>query len=253
MKHLPRLLHAEALATLVGRRAGVVLALAIAGSVVAGLVAGALLAQLEAGDGETAVAIVSRGSAAQLAITVFASLSIAGPYRDGSWMQSALALPSAALRLLVSVLLVLLVASAVAVVADGAAVAGAAAFAKAGPSALLRAVAVSLFASGIWAVWMAGLAHATRAPMLVLAVGVGLPLLLEPGLASALSLTEVEQVRWLLPTTALRALSEGYVEDPVMLAPVGTEAIGLAIAAVLSWTALAVAAAWIRMRGAQPR
>lgn len=89
--------------------------------------------------------------------------------------------------------------------------------------------------------------------MLVLGIGIGLPLLVEPGVAAGLALVDAAPARWMLPTTALRAVMEGAVDTPVTLAPIGDGAVAVAVAAIGCWTLLAVAAAWARMRSAQPR
>lgn len=237
-------------AMLLGRRPWIPLVIAVAGSALAGLAIGGLLSQAPASsDLEAATAIVARGSAAQLAIVVLASLGVAGPYRDGAWVHEALAHPRPARRLALSLVPMLLPALALAAVSSAAAVAGAAVLVQPGLGAILTATGLHLVASTAWAVWMAALAHATRAPMLVLAVGLALPLIVEPGIGGALVAARLDDLRWLMPSHALRAVVEGVVVDGAVLAPVGDAALRLAAAALALWTAVALLAAFARLRG----
>ncbi|WP_035254969.1 hypothetical protein [Agrococcus lahaulensis] len=245
---------AELVAMLGGRRPWLPLALAVVGSALAGLAAGGLLAQTGASsDLEAATVVVARGSAAQLAIVVLASLGVAAPYRDGSWMHAALANPSAARRLALSIAAMLVPALLLAVLSSAAALAGAAALVRPGAGAVLVAAGIHLATSAAWAVWMAALAHASRSPMLVLAAGLALPLLVEPGIAGALALASLDGLRWLLPGQALRALAEGIVADGAVLARIDAAAMRLGGAAAVGWTAIVVLAAWARMRGSGRR
>jgi hypothetical protein len=245
---------AELAAMVLGRRPWIPGAIALVGSGLAGLAVGGLLSQAAASsDLEAATAIVSRGSAAHLAIAVLASLGVAGPYRDGGWMHAALAHPRPAPRLALTVVPMLLPALILAALSSAAAVAGAAALVQPSLDATLAATGIHLGTCTAWAVWMAALAHASRSPMLVLAVGLALPLIVEPAVSGVLVAAGLGGFRWLMPAQALRALAEGVVVDGAVLAPVGDEPVRLAVAALVGWTAIAVLAAGARLRGARPR
>lgn len=245
---------AELAAMLLGRRLWIPVAIAVVGSALAGLAVGGLLSRAAASsDLEAATAIVARGSAAQLAIVVLASLGVAGPYRDGAWLHAALAHPRPARRLALTAVPMLVPALLLAAVSSATAVAGAAVLVRPSLGAILTATGVHLVASTAWAAWMAALAHATRSPMLVLAVGLALPLIVEPGIGGALVGAGLDGLRWLLPCHALRALAEGTVADGAVLAPIGDDAVRVAASAALGWTVIAVLGAWARLRGTRPR
>ncbi|ERG63902.1 hypothetical protein L332_05390 [Agrococcus pavilionensis RW1] len=245
---------AELATMLLGRRPWIPLTLALVGSGLGGLATGALLAHAAAStDLEAATVVIARGSAAQPAIAVLASLGVAAPYRDGSWMHAALAHPRPAHRLALSIGSTLVPALLLAALSSAAALAGAAALVRPSLDAALVVVSIHLGTAAAWAVWMAALAHASRSPLLVLAVGLALPLLVEPGIAGALALAGLDGVRWLLPGQALRAVSEGIVAGGTVLAPIGAAELRLAAAALVGWSAVAVLAAWARLRGGRPR
>lgn len=245
---------AEVVATVLGRRAWVWLIVAVFGSAVSGLISGGLLSQMSSASAiEQATVIVARGSAAQIAIVVLASAGIAGAYRDGSWMHAALACPNAARRLGIGLAAVLPITVALGAVSAVAAIAGAAPFARADPPALVIAIGLQLLISGIWGLWIISLAHAVRSPLVVLAIGLGLPLVVEPGLGGGFALAGVDGLRWLLPGQALRAVAERAAGEGAVLAGVEDAALVTAILATVGWSALALAGAWWRMRGAQPR
>lgn len=248
-----RLVTAE-LAALRGRRLAVAAAVSAVGSLVGGLAMGALLLPFaEASPVEASTVVVSRGSAAPTAIAVLAALAVAAPYRDGSWMHAALGVPSPVARLVAGAVPIAAIAMGLGAIAVGAAAAGAAVVHPVALGALPLAGAAHVGAIAIWTVWMLGLAHASRSPALTLALGAGLPLVVEPAIAGLLAHSAAAEARWLLPALALRSLAELPVGDgsvldgpPPELAP----AIG---AAAVCWTAVAAVAAWLRARGPLPR
>lgn len=231
-----------------------ILALALAASLAGGLVYGALAARLGDIDAiELQTAVVSRGAATQLAIVLVVLVAVAGPYRDGSWLHAALAEPRPSRRLLVSALPVLACCAALALVSAAAALAGAGLVGRLELSGVALAVSLHLAVSSIWALWVLGLAHAVRSPMLVLAVGAGLPIVVEPAVAGLLTQAELGALRWSLPGQALRAIAELPSAGGGLLQPVPSEALPAVIPTIVACTAVVGTAAWLRLRGAQPR
>lgn len=232
-----------------------VLAVAVAASLVGGLLHGALAARLGGIDAiELQTAAVSRGAATQLVVVLVVLIAVAGPYRDGTWLQLALAEPRPTRRLLVSTVPVLAVCGALALVCASAATAGAGAAAGGiEPSAVVLPVGLQLVVSSIWTLWVLGLAHAVRSPMLTLAVGAGLPIVVEPAVAGLLTPAGLGSLRWALPGQALRALAELPATGGGLLQPVPSAALTPAILTIVVCTGAVGAAAWLRLRGPQPR
>lgn len=238
-----------------GRRAGWAIGIAAAGSWAGGLAMAALVLPFgEVAAIEASTVVVSRGSAAAVAVAALASLVVAGPYRDGSWVHLALAVPSAAHRLAVTALPAVGAGVALGAAAVAAAALGAALAAPAALTALPAAAAAHLGSIAVWSLWMACLAHAARSPLVTLGVGAGMPLVIEPALGGLLALTPLADARWsLLPATALRSLAELPVGAGVVLHGPTSDRAPLLLASVLGWTAAAALAAWARMRAAPPR
>jgi hypothetical protein len=242
------------LAALRGRRLWWAAVVAATGSLTGGFAMAALVLPFERASAvESSIVIVSRGSTATVAVALLASLAVASPYRDGAWMHAALAAPSPALRMAASAVPVVALGTAVGAIALTAAAVGAAILDPAAVAALPLAAALHLAVVAVWSVWMLCLAHATRSPLATLAVGAGLPLVAEPAIAGALAQSSVPDARWMLPGATLRSLAElpigtGAVIDgpPAAYAP-------MLAAAALTWTAIAVLAAWSRVRGAPSR
>lgn len=249
-----RALAAGELAALRGRRLWWAAVVAAAGSFVGGLAMAGLALQL---DGVAAVeastVVVSRGSSAAVAIAVLASLAAAGPYRDGSWLHAALAVPSPARRILAGAVPAAVLGLVLAVIAVAAAAVGAAVVDPQTLGALPLAGAAHVAVVVVWTVWMLCLAHATRSPLATLGVGAGLPVVVEPALSGLLAQSVLADARWLLPATTLRSLAELPVGQGAVLDGPAPEHAPLLVAAATGWTALAVLAGWLRARGAQPR
>lgn len=253
-RRIVRLLRAEARSLLIGRRQGWALAVAVLGSLAGGAASSALVAQLGQMPAlDAATTIVSRGSAALLAITLLAGLGVAGPYRDGAWVHAALAVPGPTRRLIIAASPVIALGLLLAAVAALAAILGAAVVALPAASAIVIAVSAHLAIAALWSLWMLLLAHAIRSPMGVLAIGAGLPLVVEPLVGGLLAQTSTPEVRWLLPSTALRAIGELPVVEGVVIARLDPQLVPLVVAVVAGWTAVLAAAAWLRMRSPQPR
>ncbi len=251
---VPWALVAGALAAMRGRRLGWAVVVAAAGSFVGGLaMAGLALSFQGATAIETSTVVVSRGSAAPLAVTVLASLAVAGPYRDGSWLHAALAEPSPARRMLAGAVPVLALGVGLGAIAVAAAAAGAAVLGPSAVPALPLAGAAHLAVVALWSMWMLGLGHASRSPLATLGIGAGLPLVVEPALSALLAQTAIAEARWLLPATSLRSLAELPVGDGAVLDGPTLALAPLLIAAALGWTAAAALAGWSRARAAQPR
>lgn len=242
------------LAALRGRRLWWSAVVAAAGSLVGGMaMAGLVLPFEEASAIEASTVVISRGSASAVAVAVLASLAVAGPYRDGSWMQAALAVPSPAPRLVASGVPTVVLGAGIGAVAVASTAIGAGLVDPSALGALPPAAAAHLAAVAVWSAWMACLAHATRSPLATLGVGAGLPLVAEPAVAGALAQAAMPDARWLLPATSLRSLSELPVGDGAVLDGPPPGLAPVIVAAALGWSVLAVIAAWLRAGGAQPR
>lgn len=253
-RRIVRRVRAEVRALLIGRRQGWALAIAIFGSAAGGAASSALVAQLGQMPAlDAATTIVSRGSAALLAITLFAGLGVAGPYRDGAWVHAALAEPRPTRRLLNAAAPTVALGLALAATAALAAILGAAVVALPAASAIAIAMGAHLAVAALWSLWMLLLAHAMRSPLGVLAIGAGLPLVVEPLLGGLLAQTPMPEARWLLPSTALRALGELPVVEGAVIARLEPQLVPLVVIVVAGWTSVIVAAAWLRMRSPQPR
>lgn len=242
------------LAALRGRRLGWAGAVAAVGSFVGGLAMGALALPFDdAAAIEVSTVVVSRGSSAPVAVALLASLAVAGPYRDGSWLHAALAVPSPARRMLAGAVPVAGVGVALGTIAVIAAAVGAAVVDPSALAALPLAGAAQLAAIGAWSVWLLCLGHATRSPIATLGIGAGLPVVVEPALSGLLALSPLAEARWLLPATSLRSLAELSVGDGALLDGPDLALAPLLATAVLGWTAVAALAGWLRACGAQPR
>ncbi|MGY3127975.1 hypothetical protein ACVWW9_001474 [Agrococcus sp. UYP33] len=250
-----RTLAAAELAAMRGRRLGWAVVLAAAGSCVGGLAMAALVLPFDAAAAiEASTVVVSRGSAAAVAVAVLAALAVAGPYRDGSWMHAALAVPHVGRRLAAGAVPAVGLGVGLGAVAIASAAVGAALVDASALRALPAAAAAHLGAIAVWSVWLVCLAHATRSPLATLGIGAGLPLVAEPALAGLLAMTPMADARWwLLPGIALRSLAEVPVGEGVVLDGPSPAQLPLLLASVLGWTAAAALAAWLRARGAQPR
>ncbi|MGM1028751.1 MAG: hypothetical protein ACQEWM_02625 [Actinomycetota bacterium] len=247
-------LAAGELAALRGRRLGWAVVLAAVGSFLGGLaMAGLALALDDVAALETSTVVVSRGSSATVAVAVLASLAVAGPYRDGSWLHAALAEPSPARRMLAGAVPVIALGVRLGAIAVVAAAAGAAVVDPGTLAAVPLVAAAHLPAVGVWSAWMLCLGHATRSPLATAAVGAGLPLMIEPALAGALAQSALADVRWLLPATSLRSLAELPVGDGALLDGPPLALSPMLVAAALGWTVIAGLAGWLRARAAQPR
>ncbi|WP_405216154.1 hypothetical protein [Agrococcus sp. Ld7] len=227
---------------------------ALLASFAGGLVHGALAARLGGMDAiELQTAAVSRGAATPLAVVLLVLIAVAGRYRDGSWLHEALAEPRPTRRLLVSAAPVLAACGAIALSCGAAAAAGSGAAGRIEPGLALVAVGLHLVVSGIWALWMLGVAHATRSTMLTLAIGAGLPVVVEPAIAGLLAQGDLGALRWLLPGQALRAIAELPATGGVLLQPVPPAVLPAALGTIVACTAAIGMAAWLRERGPQPR
>lgn len=235
------------------RRLGVLAVLAALCSLAAGFVTAALAARLGGvAPIELQLAVVSRGAASQLAVVLVMTIAVAGRYRDGSWLHAALAQPRPGRRLLVAATPLLPACLALGLLCALAAATGAAIVGRADPTAVLVPVCLHLAALSIWSLWMLGLAHLSRSPLLTLALGAGL-LMVEPAVAGLLAQAGLDGWRWLLPGQALRALAELPAVGGALLQPVPPAALPTAIAAIVACTGAIGAAAWLRLRGPQPR
>lgn len=231
-----------------------ILACSVAASFGGGLVHGALAAQLGGIDAvELQTAVVSRGAATPLAVVLLMMVVVADPYRDGSWLHAALAEPLPLRRLLVSAVPALAACCLLALVSAAAATAGAGVTRPIEFAVVAGSFGLHLAVTSIWALWMLGLAHATRSPLLTLAVGAGLPIVVEPTLAGLLSQTDLGALRWLLPGNALRAVAEQPAIGGGLLQPVPPEALPAAIVTITACTLGIGTSAWLRLRGPQPR
>lgn len=202
---------------------------------------------------ELQTAVVSRGAASPLAVVLVVLVAVAGPYRDGSWLHAVLAEPRPARRLLVSTVPVLAGCAVLALASAASATAGAAAAGRFEPDGVAVSVCLHLAVTSIWTVWLLGIAHATRSPILTLAIGAGVPIVLEPTAAGLLTQVDLGALRWLFPGQALRAIAELPATGGVLLQPVPIEAQLTAAATIVACTAAVGAAAWLRLRGSQPR
>lgn len=219
-----------------------------------GLVHAAIAAGLTGVEAiELQTAVISRGAATPLGVVLLMVVAIAGPYRDGSWLHAALAEPRASRRLLVSAVPIGAACAVVAVASAAAATAGAAVMGRIEPPSIMLSTALHLAVTQIWALWMLCLAHATRSPMLTLAIGAGLPILIEPATAGLLTQADLGDLRLALPGQALRALAELPATGGALLQPVPAEALPLAIVTIVICTGAAAASAWLRLRRPQPR
>ena len=239
-----------------GRRLAWCAAVATLGSFAGGLAMGALVVPFAGAidPAEASTVVVSRGSAAQAAVAVLAGLAIAAPYRDGSWMHAALAAPSPMRRLLAGAVPVLALALGLGGLAIAAAAAGASLVEPGALAALPAAAGIHLAVVGVWTWWMLCLAHASRSALATLAVGQGLPLVVEPALAGLLAQTAMADARWaLLPSLALRSLGELPSGGGAVLDGPPPEQAPLLLVALTAWTAAATVVAWLRARRAQPR
>ena len=247
-------LAAAELVALRGRRLWWSAVVAATGSFVGGVAMAAVLLPFDdASAVESSVVVVSRGSTAAVAVALLASLGVAAPYRDGAWMHAVLAAPAPAPRLAATAVPVVALGLGVGAIAVAATAVGAAIVHPGALAALPLAATAHLAAVGVWSVWMLCLAHATRSPVATLAVGAGLPLVAEPGLAGAIAHSALPEARWLLPGTVLRSLSELPIGSGAVLDGPTPERVPMLVAAAAGWTALAVLAALARARGAQPR
>lgn len=242
------------LAALRGRGLWWAAAVAAVGSFAGGLAMAALVLSVGgAGAVESSTVIVSRGSTATLAVAVLASLGIAGQYRDGSWLHASLAAPWPVRRALASIVPAIALGAGLGIIAVAASAAGAALVEPRALAALPLAASAHLAAVIAWSCWMACLAHASRSPLATLAAGGGLPLVAEPAASGLLAQTGLAEARWLLPATALRSLAELPVGAGAVLDGPTAARAPLLVVVALGWTALAVLAAWLRLRGASPR
>lgn len=231
-----------------------ILVFALIASFGGGLVHGAIAERLGDIDAiELQTAVVSRGAATPLAVVLVVLVAVAGPYRDGSWLHAVLAEPRPSRRLLVSAVPVLAGCAVLALASAVSATAGAAAAGRLEPDGVAVSVCLHLAVTSIWTVWVLSIAHATRSTMLTLAVGAGVPIVLEPTVAGLLAQADLGALRWLLPGQALRAIAELAATGGVLLQPVPTEALPTAVATIVACTAAVGTAAWLRLNGSQPR
>ncbi|WP_413316869.1 hypothetical protein AA0Z99_09590 [Agrococcus sp. 1P02AA] len=245
---------AELRGLLRGRRQGWVLVLAVAGSLAGGLTSGAIAAQVgSVGPLELATMSVSRGAATPIAVALLAALAVAGPYRDGGWLHAVLGEPRALPRALAGAVPMLGLSLLLGLLSATIAAVSAAALVGFDLGALALAVSAHLLVTTIWSAWMLCLAHATRSPLATLAVGVGVPVIVEPALAGLMAQLRLDPARWALPGQALRAVGEVAAGGGAVLLPVPVGALAIAVAAIAACTLAAVLAAWLRMRAAQPR
>lgn len=245
---------AELRGLLRGRRQGWVLVFAVVGSLAGGITSGGIATQLSGVEPlELSTMSISRGAATPIAVALLAAVAIAGPYRDGGWLQPVLSEPRALPRALAggvpmlgaSVLLGLLAATVAAVSAG--------ALAGFDPGSFALAASAHVVVTAIWGLWMLCLAHATRSPLLTIAVGVGMPVVVEPALAGLLAQLQLDPARWALPGQALRAVGEAGAGGGALLLPISAQALAIAVATIAICTLAAVLAAGLRMRAAQPR
>lgn len=236
------------------RRQRWVLVFAVVASLGGGLLNAALAAQLGGVDAvELQTAIVSRGAATPLAIVLVMTIAVAGTYRDGSWLHAALAEPRPFRRLLVGAVPALAICLILALVSAGSATAAATVVSAIDPTSVVLATCLHLAVSSIWALWMLCLAHAVRSPIWTFAIGAGLPIVVEPAVAGLLTQAGLGGHRWALPGQALRAMAELPVLGDALLQPVPPEALPVAVTSIVVCTAAAATAAWLRLRGPQPR
>ncbi|MCH1884199.1 hypothetical protein [Agrococcus sp. ARC_14] len=236
------------------RRLRWILALAVGCSAIGGLVHAAIAAQLPGIDAiELQTAVVSRGAATQLAVVLLMSVAVAGRYRDGSWLQLALAEPRPSRRLLTAAAPALSASVLLALVSAASATAAAALVSRIDPPSLALATCLHVAVTTIWALWTLCLAHASRSPMLTLAIGAGLPIVVEPAAAGLLTQADLAGLRWAMPGHALRVLAELPATGGALLQPVPPEALPAALGTVIVCTAVLAAIAWLRLRGSQPR
>lgn len=219
-----------------------------------GLMHGVLAERLGGIDAiELQTAVVSRGAATQLAIVLLMVVAVASPYRDGTWLHAALAEPRPLRRLLIFGAPLLALCVVLAAASAAAATAGASAVDQLEPGGVALSGSLHLAVMLLWALWLLCLAHATRSPMLTMVIGAGLPIVVEPALAGLLAQADLGTLRWLLPGQALRAIAELPATGGGLLQPVPAEGLPVAVATLVACTAAAVAAAWLRLRGSQPR
>lgn len=242
------------LAALRGRGLWWAAVVAVGGSLLGGLAMAALVLPFDdIASLEASTVVVSRGSSTPVAVALLTSFAVAGPYRDGSWLHAALAVPRPARRMLAGAAPVIALGLGLGVLGVAAAAAGAAIVDASALAALPAAGAAQLAVVAVWSVWLLCLGHATRSPLATLGIGAGLPLIVEPALSGLLAQSSLGEARWLLPATSLRSLAELPVGDGAVLDGPPLELAPLLAATALGWTAIAALAGWLRARGAQPR